>query len=113
MRSGITCLLVGLGACGCSPTPTIYPVAESTQEAFPTPEQLSRWAISRDVAIRIAHERMGTTADRHLILHASPIVRGTEQYWSIGASSAIAGGWHVDVDALTGAVLRSRALPGR
>lgn len=116
MRRDVPCLVLCLTLCGCTSPPDAPPRATTPvieQEVFPTPTQLASWKVSMDDAIRIACEQLGGEPRAHFKLEASPLVRGSEQYWSVSASGYIAGGWDADVDAFTGRVLRSRRLPGR
>lgn len=48
-----------------------------------------------------------------MIYRVDPIVRAGEQFWRVTGSSVIAGGWKTEIDARTGALLRTRHLPGR
>lgn len=48
-----------------------------------------------------------------MIYHFNPVVRVGKQFWRVTGSSVIAGGWVAEIDARTGAVLRTRHLPGR
>lgn len=116
MRSALVLSILCTVICGCttgSPrTPTATATGE-TSERWPTPGEAAAWTVSRDDALRIARDALEDQDPRHMIYRVDPIVRAGEQFWRVTGSSVIAGGWKTEIDARTGALLRTRHLPGR
>ncbi len=87
------------------------------ENASPDDADPTRWTISQDEALRIARARMeGPDSERryeHLIYGATYGLRDGRRVWQVSGTSMIAGGWEVDVDGETGAILHVRRLPGR
>jgi len=102
--------------CGCtigSDRASTSAATHETSERWPTPEEAAAWTVSRDDALRIARDALEDQDPRHMIYHVNPVVRAGKQFWRVTGCSAIAGGWEAEIDASTGAILRTRHLPGR
>ena len=86
-----------------------------TGDRWPTESELASWKITRDEAIRIARAQLDRPSYEHMRYEASPVVRGDppEQFWRVSATSLIAGGWDAEIDAHSGAILRTRLRGGR
>jgi uncharacterized protein YceK len=108
----VVCVLVS-GCATVSPRTPTAAATDETSERWPTPEEAAAWTVSSDDALRIARDALEDQDRRHMIYHFNPVVRAGKQFWRVTGSSVIAGGWETEIDARTGAVLRTRHLPGR
>lgn len=116
VRAALLLVIVFVTGCGCGAGPRRGSVAAApvqASERWPSAEEAAAWPISRDEAVRIARDAQEDQDPRHMIYHSQPVVRAGTRFWRVTGTSMIAGGWEAEIDARSGAVLRSLRVPGR